>query len=49
VKEFNSLLGAAAAERKQQPTPLDARGYDEYKSAFDHYLREGKERSRRRR
>jgi HK97 family phage major capsid protein len=39
VKEFNILLGAAAAERKQQPIVLDAKGYDEYKAAFDRFLR----------
>jgi hypothetical protein len=39
VKEFNILLGAAAAERKQQPIVLDSKGYDEYKAAFDRFLR----------
>lgn len=39
VKEFNVTLGAIAADRKQQFTPLDEKGYDEYKSAFDAFLR----------
>jgi HK97 family phage major capsid protein len=39
VKEFNLLLGTAAAERKQAPVILDTKGYEEYKAAFDRFLR----------
>jgi HK97 family phage major capsid protein len=39
IKTFNRTLAAEAAERKQQPVVLDAKGYDEYKAAFDRMLR----------
>lgn len=39
IKEFNIMLGALASERKQAFTPLDAAGYDSYKSAFAAFLR----------
>lgn len=42
-KEFNIVLAANAAQRKKQFTELDEKGYDEYRKAQDHYLREGKE------
>lgn len=43
LKEFNVTLSANAAERKRAFTPLDEKGYDEYKAAHDRWLREGKE------
>lgn len=38
VKTFNLVLAAEAAERKAQFVPLDAKGYDEYKSAFHAFM-----------
>ncbi|MFA5897884.1 MAG: phage major capsid protein [Hyphomicrobium sp.] len=43
IKDFNNVLKANAADRGRQVTPLDAAGYDAYKSAYDHWLREGKD------
>lgn len=43
LKDFNVVLKANAADRGKQVAPLDQAGYDAYKSAFDHYTREGKE------
>lgn len=43
LKEFNTTLAGLAADRKRAFTPLDQGGYDEYKAAHNHYLREGKE------
>jgi HK97 family phage major capsid protein len=44
LKEFNIVLGANMAERKRSAfQALDQSGYDEYKAAQDHYLREGKD------
>jgi HK97 family phage major capsid protein len=43
IKDFNVVLKANAADRGKPYAPLDAKGYDEYKSAWDHYAREGKE------
>ena len=43
LKDFNRVIAGIAAERKRQVAPVDQKGYDEYKSAFDHLLREGKE------
>lgn len=39
IKDFNVVLEGIAVERKQAFTPLDAAGYDEYKSAFGAFLR----------
>lgn len=39
IKDFNTTLAGLAVERKQSFTPLDASGYDEYKSAFSAFLR----------
>lgn len=39
LKLFNIRLGAQAAEQKTAFTPLDMKGYDEYKSAFAKFLR----------
>lgn len=39
IKDFNVVLASIAVERKQAFTPLDAGGYDEYKSAFGAFLR----------
>jgi HK97 family phage major capsid protein len=38
-KEFNILLSAQAAEHKAAPIELDAKGYDEYKAAFNRFMR----------
>lgn len=43
VKDFNLVLKANAADRGKAFTPIDAEGYDAYKSAHDHWMREGKE------
>ncbi len=43
IKDFNATLASNAADRKRTFAPLDSAGYDAYKSAFDHYAREGKE------
>jgi HK97 family phage major capsid protein len=39
LKSFNLKLAAEAAERKLGFVPLDAKGYDEYKSAYGAFLR----------
>jgi HK97 family phage major capsid protein len=39
IKTFNQLLAAQAAEQKAKPVELDAKGYDEYKAAFNRFLR----------
>ena len=38
-KEFNILLSAQAAEQKAPPVELDEKGYGEYKSAFNRFMR----------
>lgn len=38
-KEFNLLLAGQAAEQKTAAVELDAKGYDEYKAAFERMLR----------
>lgn len=43
LKAFNDQLGGLAAARNRPFTALDQQGYDAYKTAIDHYLREGKE------
>lgn len=43
LKEFNILLASNAADRKRQVTPLDEKGYEEYRAAQDRFLREAKE------
>ncbi len=43
LKDFNVALRANAADRGKHFTPIDEAGYDAYKSALDHYAREGKE------
>lgn len=43
LKVFNKTLAAQAAERKRPFTPLDEKGFDDYRSAWDHYAREGKD------
>jgi HK97 family phage major capsid protein len=39
IKSFNDTLASAHADRKQAFTPLDSKGYDEYKNAFGAFLR----------
>lgn len=39
LKEFNVSLSVVASEKKQQFTPLDQKGYDDYKSAFNSFMR----------
>jgi len=39
VKEFNAMLAGVAVEQKRAFTPLDDKGYDEYKSAFNNFMR----------
>lgn len=39
LKTFNLMLSAQAAEQKSPAVELDAKGYDEYKSAFNRFLR----------
>jgi HK97 family phage major capsid protein len=39
IKTFNDTLASAHADRKQAFTPLDATGYDAYKSAFNAFMR----------
>lgn len=39
VKTFNQLLAADAAEKQRPFTPIDGKGYDEYRSAFGTFLR----------
>ena len=43
LKEFNNLIASNAADRKRQVTPLDEKGYEEYRAAQDRFLRESKE------
>jgi HK97 family phage major capsid protein len=43
LRSFNRTLGANAAARRQAFTDLDVAGYAAYKSAVEHYLREGKD------
>lgn len=44
IKSFNDQLASLNSGRNKRGfEPLDAKGYDEYKSALDHYIREGKE------
>ena len=44
LKEFNLVLGANAAARGKTVNPLDEKGYDEYKSAWNKWFREGQDR-----
>lgn len=43
IKSFNSDLSGINSARNRSFTPLDEAGYESYKKAQDHYLREGKE------
>ncbi len=43
IKDFNNILSSNAKSRSKAFTPLDGEGYDAYRKAQDHYLREGKE------
>lgn len=43
LKTFNATMKALAAERGKHFTDLDAKSYDDYKSAWNHYAREGKD------
>jgi HK97 family phage major capsid protein len=43
IKSFNDDLAGLNAGRNKPFTPLDAKGYDDYKAALVHYMREGKE------
>lgn len=43
IKSFNDSLAGLNAGRNKAFTPIDAKGYDEYKAALVHYVREGKE------
>ena len=38
-KTFNERLASAAADRKKTVTPLDLKGYEDYKAAFGRFLR----------
>lgn len=44
VKEFNIVLGANAAARGKPASPLDEKGLDEYKAAWNKWFREGQDR-----
>lgn len=44
LKTFNNMLATAAADRKVAFEPLDAKGFGEYKAAFNHFMREGEKR-----
>lgn len=39
VADFNNLIATLASEQKSAVQELDEKGYDEYKSAFDRFLR----------
>lgn len=41
LKEFNLTLGALAQDRRKPFTPLDSAGLDQYKSAFESWVRYG--------
>lgn len=43
LKDFNQLLKVNAADRGKSIAPLDQAGYDAYKSAYEHWVREGKD------
>lgn len=43
LKSFNDVLASLAAGRTKSFAPIDQKGYDEYKSALNHYFREGKD------
>lgn len=43
LKSFNQMLKANAADRGKVVQPLDDAGYDAYKAAYEHWMREGKE------
>ncbi|MEQ1901872.1 MAG: phage major capsid protein [Devosia sp.] len=43
IKDFNHVLKSNAADRGKTVTPLDQAGYEGYKAAYDHWMREGKE------
>jgi HK97 family phage major capsid protein len=44
LKEFNNILAANSADRKRANfTPLDQKGYDDYRAAHERFCREGKE------
>ena len=41
VKTFNDVLTSLAASRGRAHTPLDEKGYDEYKTAWNRWFRDG--------
>jgi HK97 family phage major capsid protein len=41
IKTHNLILASHNAERKESFTPLDEKGYDDYKAAHNRYLRKG--------
>jgi HK97 family phage major capsid protein len=43
LKTFNAALASLAIDRKRAFTPLDEKGFGEYRAAFDKYAREGKD------
>lgn len=43
IKTLNDVLSSASAERKRPFTPLDAKGYEEYKSAWLKWATQGKD------
>lgn len=43
IKDFNQVIKTIAADRGKTVAPLDQAGFEAYKSAHDHWLREGKE------
>lgn len=43
IKSFNDTLSALNSGRNRGFVPLDGKGYDDYKAAFAHYMREGKD------
>ena len=43
IKSFNDTLTAFNRDRGRPFAPMDGKGYDDYRSALNHYFREGKE------
>lgn len=43
IKNMNNVLAAHNSGKNKSFVPLDEKGFDEYKSAHEHYLRKGKD------
>lgn len=43
IKSMNMVLAGHAADKRKGFEPLDEKGYDEYRTAHAHYLRDGKD------